>query len=179
MRVRVELRDNGLAEEASEDWFVTISPQGTIDRGQVRDALLAELKQDNYTFSERHSHVHWGASASIYEIVMAVASSPPGAITIGAIGGALGSRLDRFASKFGGNDLASFDEDEAVREAKRTLVVMYPVNFGDLELDEVGVDFETKRATVAVTGPDGTKYTVVLVRKKGHVSIAKVTRTPA
>lgn len=171
-RIQVTVQGEDWLAPPGEEWFVTIDTGETVDRAYIRDALLEALDPPNYRLSEQHNVVHWGAAAASYDLFITVAGGAAGTIAATKIMGF----LDRISKR--GND-SPITEQDAGDTARSRLCRRYEVDFNDLAVVSVDMDFENNRATVTVKGPDGTEYIVEVYRHNGRITVARIVHRPA
>lgn len=174
VQIQIDLRDGGMLEPATEEWYIAINPTPDgegIDRDIIRDELLSTLAPDNFTLRETHSTVSWGAASEIFELVMNVG--------YGVTGAFLHSRIEGYLDKVRSGSTVAIPEDEAGSEARGAVCRKYPIDYGDLVVVETEVNYEQKQTRVELSAPDGSRFSVVVARKGGSITLARIVHTPA
>jgi len=79
-RIHVKVLGSDRLTPPTEEWFVTIDSGETTDRARLRVALLEAIAPPNYTLSEQHNVVHWGAAGASYDLFINMAGGAGGTI---------------------------------------------------------------------------------------------------
>ena len=172
VRINIRLHDNGLPEEPSEEWFVIASTGGLVDRDAITANVLTQLAPDNYTLDERHHRTSWGASAEIFELVLAMSGGAGGTLIASGVTAAARSLRDKLRKA----ESPPLTDGQAVHAVRQILCRRYEFDSADFVLNLVEIDTEECRGRVVMTAPDNAVHTVELKQHKGRVTLAKSIR---